>query len=109
MIKKNSTTTKTYSKSNSNQEPNNIKFKFSKSRIIAETEKTVLVYIGEYPTDFNGHSVWLAKRLLYKSDWSSYISAYIPEGFTFPVENVKTEGTVIDGPQLKELISVDYL
>lgn len=92
----------------SNHESNNIKFKFHKDRIIHDTgAKTVLVCIDEEITN-KGSAVWIAKSLLYKSEWTNYISAYIPQGFTFPVQNIK-EDAELSAEQLKECIAFDNL
>lgn len=96
---------KTYSKSN--QKPNHIKFKFLKDRIIADTEKTVLVCITP-DVGFNEPAVWVSRKILYTSEWTNYVSAYIPEGFTFGIVNADTTDE-ISGEKLKELISIDNL
>lgn len=93
---------------NPNKNPDSLKFRFLTDRVIAESEKSILVCVAEEISYQQAPAVWLPKSLLFKAEWGNYISALLPKQFTFPIVNV-SEQTELTVSQLAEKIAVDKL
>lgn len=90
----------------SNTRPNKIRIKFLRDRVIAESEKSILVNITNEVKFSNVLAVWLPKIGTYPAEYGNYLNGDYPETHTFALVNSETPGE-ISAVELKKRISID--
>lgn len=101
-------TTLQKAKAISNSKPNKVRFKFLKDRVIAESEKSILVNLTSEVKYSNVMAAWVPKLGTYVADYGNYLTGDYPTTHTFSVINSDTSKE-ISVEELKKLISIDNI